>query len=555
MPLRRIQIVAVLLIAGCGSSSSIDPSSVAEGGAARDSAARAAAALSFLRVGPAAGPAGLNQVVDANGRSVLLRGINVVGIRDDYVDSATPLVPQYPVDPAAFAGACPQPGPGYTQLAVCAPDAAQLRSFGYDSVRLPVSWSLLEPQPGAIDAQYIERIAQIVGWFRQAGLYTVIDLHQDAWSKYVFTAPGEVCPPPFTSVSGAHEADGAPQWASNHLTPACMVDGIRELDLAVEEDFSRFWLNAPGPDGVGLQDHFSAVVLALARRFHDEPAVAGYELFNEPLPGLAAVPEVVDLGATFPFYAKVIGAVTSGVPGFRQLFFIEPDALRNVTDQRSEFMPWSLFSDYPNVVYAPHIYTHVFTPDAELESLLPGISGVLAPLFPLSSSYANAVGDAKALGLPLWVGEFGNDVTDDDTLLRGHYQYADANAIGNALWAWKGLQAIDSEHCYCDLQGPQPDQLHAFPSRVKFTARAYPVYLAGTLLSLGYDPDAGGFDLRASSGPVGAGERSRATVLYVPAAVTAPLQVEGAVLEELPRGDGSRDVYVYPSGGTYRVHT
>lgn len=507
-------------------------------------------------MGPAGGPAGLPQLVDGNGRTVLLRGVNVVGIRDDYVNSATPLLPQYPVDPAAYAGgACPQPGTGYTQLALCQADAAQLRGFGYDAVRLPVSWSLLEPQPGAIDTRYVERIAQIVGWFRQAGIYTVIDLHQDAWSKYVFTAPGTICPPPFNAVSGAHEADGAPQWASNHLTPACMLAGIREIDPAVEEDFTRFWLNLPEPDGVGLQDHFTAVVTALAQRFAGEPAVAGYELFNEPLPGLEVVPELVDATATFPFYARVIKAVTGALPGFRQLFFIEPDALRNVTDQRSEFLPWSLFSAYPNVVYAPHVYTHVFTPDAELASLLPGISGVLAPLFPLSAGYANAVGDARALGLPLWVGEFGNDVADDDTLLRGHYQYDDQYAIGSALWAWKGLQPASEPHCYCVMQGPAPDDVVTLPSRLKFTARAYPLYTAGTLQSLSYDPDHGGFDLRATAPAVAPGDSAHATLLYVPAAVTAPLQVQGAQLQQVERGDGSRDVYVYPAGGDYRVHT
>lgn len=558
MPFRRFSLVlslcSGLLAAGCGSSS--NPAGDSAGAPGSPAPAPATTAPSFLHVGPPSGPANLNQIVDAHGRSVLLRGINVVGIRDDYVDSDTPLVPQYPLDPAAYAnGACPRPGTGYTQLAVCAPDAGQLRSFGYDSVRLPVSWSLLEPQPGVIDSQYIERIAQIVAWFKQAGLYTIIDMHQDAWSKYVFTAPGTICPPPFTAVSGAHEADGAPQWASNYLTPACMVDGIRELDLAVEEDFSRFWLNAPGPDNVGLQDHYIAVVQALAQRFHDEPAVAGYELFNEPLPGLEVVPQLVDLTATFPFYGRLIDTVTAAVPGFQQLFFIEPDALRNVLDQRAEFTPWSLFSSYPNVVYAPHIYTRVFTLDAELGSALPGIGGLLAPLFPISASYANAVGDAQVLGLPLWVGEFGNDVTDDDTLLRGHYQYADSNAIGNALWAWKGLQAIDSTDCYCDIQGPQPDQLYTFPSRLKFSARAYPVYTAGTLQSLSYDPDTPGFDFQASAAAVNPGDADHATLLYVPAAVTAPLQAEGALLQVHARGDGARDVYVYPTGGSYRVHS
>lgn len=516
-----------------------------------------AASLSFLHVGPASGPAGLPQIVDAHGRSVLLRGINVVGIRDDYVDSDTPLVAQYPIDPAAYTdGKCPQPGPGYTQLAICAPDAAQLRSYGYNVVRLPVSWSLLEPQPGVIDRTYIERIAQIVAWFKQAGIYTVIDLHQDAWSKYVFTAPGTICPSPLGAVSGAHEADGAPQWASHYLTPACTIADTRELDLAVEEDFTRFWLNLPGPDGVGLQDHFSAVVLALAQRFHDEPAVAGYELFNEPLPGLEVVPELVDLTSSFPFYAKVIKNVTTQIAGFSQLFFIEPDALRNVTDQRSEFTPWSLYSRYPNVVYAPHVYTNVFTLNAILGGILPGLGTVLDPLFTIPASYANAVSDAKALGLPLWVGEFGNNVADDDTLLRDHYTQNDAYAIGSALWNWKVFQPTDSTFCYCDLQGPAPDTLVPFASRRKFSSRVYPLYTAGTLQSLQYDPDTASFDLRASTPTaVDVGDTNHATVLYVPAAVTAPISAEGAQLQTIRRDDGARELYVYPTGGDYRVHS
>src|SRR5262249_28822066 len=149
-----------------------------------------------------------------------------------------------------------------------------------------------------------------------------------------------------------------------------------------------------------------------------------------------------------------IDNVVANVTGFQQLFFIEPDAIRNVTDARSEFTPWSSFSSYANVVYAPHIYTDVFTLNAELASVIPG--AILDPLFPMSNGYANAAGDAKALGLPLWIGEFGNNVTDDETLLRMHYENSDQYAIGNTVWAWKGLQPKDSTFCYCDLQGPAP---------------------------------------------------------------------------------------------------
>src|SRR5947199_19738 len=83
--------------------------------------------------------------------------------------------------------------------------------------------------PGAIDSRYIARVAQVVGWAKRAGLYVVIDMHQDAWSKYVYTRPNDTCVPPFQSIRGF---DGAPQWASEHLQPACALNGVRELDPA-----------------------------------------------------------------------------------------------------------------------------------------------------------------------------------------------------------------------------------------------------------------------------------------------------------------------------------
>lgn len=48
---------------------------------------------------------------------------------------------------------------------------------------------------------------------------------------------------------------------------------------------------------------------------------------------------------------------------------------------------------------------------------------------------------------------------------------------------------------FSDLHGPFGPGV-AFPSRVRVTDRAYPVYLAGTLRGLSYDPNTAGVDLR-----------------------------------------------------------
>ena len=505
--------------------------------------ARVVERLSFLHVGAVSGPGATRQILDDHGRSVLLRGVNVNGLEDYYANSATPTAIDYPIDPAAYAGGrCPGRNTAVESMAVCRFDAEQIAAFGYDVVRLAVSWSLLEPTPGHIDRTYLARIAQVVGWLRARGVYSVIDMHQDAWAKFLYTKPGETCPPPLSPVHGAHEADGAPDWASVHATPVCQA-AAREVDPAVQEDFQKLWSDAAGPDGVGLQEHFARAVLALARRFHADPAVAGYDILNEPNPGYALGADAAQ--EIFPFYAKVVHTVTGGVNGFRQLFFVEPDVTRDVTDQRTALSAWSTYSPYRNVVYAPHIYTHVFTPDAEAGA------PQLAPLFTVDAGYDSAAADARTLDVALWDGEFGTDVADDETTLRQHYDAMDRLGVGGVLWVWKA-DGSAQQGGFSAMQGPF-GRGTPFPSRVKFTDRAYPVYLAGTLRSLHYDPDRASFDLQATARRVRPGRTARATIVRVPARANGRISATGATLRVRPAGGGARVIEAYPRGGAYRV--
>jgi endoglycosylceramidase len=497
--------------------------------------------LSFLHVGAAGGPATLAQVLDGSGRQVLLRGVNVDGLVDYF---RTDLRPPYPVDPSAYAGgACPPDDPSVEGVMVCDFDLAQMRPLGFDAIRLNISWSELEPQPGQIDPHYLERIAQVVGWARAQGIYVIIDMHQDAWSKYVFTPPGQTCPPPLQATRGY---DGAPQWASAHATPVCALNGTRELDSAVAEDFQNFYDDRSAPDGVGLQEHFAAVFAALARRFHDDPTVAGYELLNEPNPGLTPSPGTVEVSELFPLYAKVIKTVLAAVPGFRQLFFIEPNVQRGLYDQTALATPWSAFSSYPNVVYAPHEYTGVFTLDQEAAG---------QRLLSMSTDYRNLAGDARALGLPLWVGEFGNNPSDDDTLLRTHYENQDQLGLGGTLWLWKENANDVNGSVFWGVYGKPFGTGVPQAHRIGYVARAYPESVAGNLTALSYDPAGGAFDLRATSPRVAPGDVAHATVLFVPARTAATVVAEGAQLQGSDRGGGSREFYVYPLGGPYHVHT
>ena len=181
------------------------------------------------------------QFLDGEGKRIILHGINVVqkSKAEGYVGKLS------------------------------AADFATIRGWGMNCVRLGIFWDGLEPEPGRIDEAYLERIARLVGWAREQGLFVLLDMHQDLYSVKF--------------------SDGAPPWATldenkPHTVGAVWSDAYY-VSEAVQTAFDHFWANSPASDGVGLQDHYARVWRRVAERFKDDPAVVGFDLMNEPFPG------------------------------------------------------------------------------------------------------------------------------------------------------------------------------------------------------------------------------------------------------------------------------
>jgi endoglycosylceramidase len=320
---------------------------------------------------------------DAEGRVAVLRGINarVEGVFDvTFSDGRTAL----------------EPIPALT-----AADCARMRELGFDLLRLPINWSGVEPQRGNYDQAYLQRVDAAIECAANAGIFVLVDMHQDAYSKEI----GE---------------DGAPLWAiqppPTELLQGPLNDlGARRLSPQVQAAFSTFF---DPDDASGLQAAFADMFEHVATRWAKHPAVIGFELFNEPDTGSIEVDA---------FHARVGAAVRAAAP--EKLVMFEPPALRNFTD----FIPKPK-EKFPveGGVYSPHIYTFVFYMDpTRFNNATPA---------ELEPSVATARDEATAFGTPLFIGEFGVGPQNEPANIlwaQTQMQLHDRYFASNAWWLWK----------------------------------------------------------------------------------------------------------------------
>jgi hypothetical protein len=106
-------------------------------------------------------------LVDADGRVVQLRGTNAVQKSAPFIYSVTDgKLAGLPVD--------------------------ELVRRGYNAVRLGVWPAALMPTPGGVDTAYLETVAQTVADLEAAGIWVLLDLHQDVfWGMPSWATPAD----------------------------------------------------------------------------------------------------------------------------------------------------------------------------------------------------------------------------------------------------------------------------------------------------------------------------------------------------------------------------
>ncbi len=457
------------------------------------------------------------RIVDDLDREVLLRGVNLNSL-GEYWQGDPEHPPTIPVTDADW-------------------DAMATR--GISVVRLIITWSLVEPERGEIDQSYLDHVDAAVNEAAAHGIYTVIDMHQDAYSAYIYTEDADECDEGSRPGKGW---DGAPEWAVITDGLSTCVTGDRNSAPAVNAAWNNFYDNTDG-----IRDRFVASWAAVAERFAGRPEVAGYDLLNEPevsRPDTQLAPLYEEL------MAETIAAIRSAEAdaSFEHIVFVEP-AIPAGDPNFGLIIPDLARAgiDPTNVVAAPHNYAESI--DVGLGLDIEGTND----LFETVGNY---------LRVPIWVGEYGFWSTSEETLEKVSRYAADedAHVQGGAWWQWR--QGCGDPHsigwgrpasgtvvhlnlleCPGDVDaGPNEDFLRVL-------GRAYPRVAPGRITSLVSDPDTGELTLTATGATSG-----QSLIVWSPTTASTH-EMEGIGLEGL-RGhsvEGGRIVKASVSNGEYEL--
>lgn len=299
-------LLATLALAACGPAPANGPSVVGATRATLDPGKR----LPLSTKG--------DRIVDAEGRQVILRGLEHHALQD--------------VD--------------YGGRAVKDGDYARIASWGFTVLRMAISWSRIEPTQGQYDEAYLADVKHAMDLAHAAGLSVILEWHQDLWGR---------CAVAKTS-SLARSANGAPDWTC----PATYTPS----DLGYGTLFDDLWQNTGG-----LEDAFVQAWTHVLSVLGDHPALAGIDLVNEPSGSGNETAYLKD--EIYPGYRKLVPLLRAA--GAKGLVLLDAPGLRN---ESQSMYTEDLSGIGPDLVFAPHLYTDWFllyglgerVPDAEKTS-------------------------------------------------------------------------------------------------------------------------------------------------------------------------------------------
>ncbi|KAL4981680.1 putative glucanase [Aspergillus falconensis] len=282
-------------------------------------------------------------------------------------------------------------------------DAEFFSSLGLNCLRLPFNHRHLEDDmnPRVLKNSGFKHLDRVIDLCAAHKIYTILDMH---------------------TVPGAQNQD----WHSDNPT-----------------NYAAFW------DYKDHQDRAVWLWEQIARRYKDNPWVAGYNPMNEP-----ADPS---RSALAPFYARLEKAIRAIDP--QHILFL---------DGNTYAMEWEGFEGFPilpNAVYSIHDYSMMGFPEGELYNGTPEQDAKLERQFLRKCDFN------LRHRLPIWNGEFGPTYLFADSpdaaavnkcryaLLRKQMQIYESHSVSWSTWTYKdiglmGMVSTRQDSAYNRLVAP-----------------------------------------------------------------------------------------------------
>lgn len=231
-------------------------------------------------------------------------------------------------------------------------DITAIANYGFNSLRVPFNWRLFI-RDGHFDQSGFAPLDNVIRLCRRHGIYVILDMH----------------------------AAGRGQTGTN------IDDSLGWPDLFTDRRHQRLTVD---------------LWVELARRYRDEPAVAGFDLLNEPLPGEHRDRHRSELVG---LYRELIAAIRR--VDQRHLIILEGMHWSN---------DWSIFTERWDEQLVLQFHKYWDSPDA--------------------ASIAEYLATRDRLDVPIWLGESGENHL---SWFQGTFSLCEELGIGWNFWQWKKL--------------------------------------------------------------------------------------------------------------------
>jgi endoglycosylceramidase len=418
-------------------------------------------------------------IVDANGRRMLLRGINTGG--------RSKFAPFSPFD--------------YTEDTFEEELDAYLDrpvEWGLNVLRVPFSWDAMEPTPGEDDEEWLARYDALLDGAAERGLFTIVDFHQDVYSER-YCGDGF---PIWASEGGEDPHHDCHDWFKAYL-----------IDSDAKQAWDEFW-----SDSTGIKTAFREMWTRMAERHQGRPGVVGFEIINEPGWGTANM-ATWERDTLTPFYSEMVAHVHDTAPD--ALIFFDGTGLDAVTAKTTLERP-----EGDNLVFAPHFYDVTVFAGGETR-------------VDVADGYAAWGAVGEEWDVPVLVGEFGIPADRDSAAeyVVANFDGLDTNLLHGTYWEYSASEELWNHENLGVVEADGTER----PELVEGIIRAYPQAIDGELDTWSFDAASATASLSFEATPDGVSELVLPTRLYgdnpVVSGSGACVDLQGQVLMIRPTAD------------------